>query len=61
MQNIDDQIDELTANAEVFARAKPSDKITIVRSLQRQVQTSFGPLPRVATGTHSRCRATSSP
>jgi Ca2+-transporting ATPase len=30
-------MDELTAFADVFARAKPSDKITIVRSLQRQV------------------------
>eukprot|EP00808_Paulinella_micropora_P016553 g23660.t1 len=29
-------LDKITANADVYARAKPQDKITIVRSLQRQ-------------------------
>jgi len=31
-----DKIDNITATVNVYARAKPSDKITIVRSLQRQ-------------------------
>ena len=30
------KLDQITAYADVFARAKPVDKITIVRSLQRQ-------------------------
>merc|ERR1712036_146084 len=32
----DRQIDELTARTRVFARAKPEDKLEIVKSLQRQ-------------------------
>eukprot|EP00929_Paragymnodinium_shiwhaense_P102616 TRINITY_DN6580_c0_g1_i1.p1 TRINITY_DN6580_c0_g1~~TRINITY_DN6580_c0_g1_i1.p1 ORF type:complete len:496 (+),score=109.42 TRINITY_DN6580_c0_g1_i1:1528-3015(+) len=32
----DDQLDVLTANTRVFARAKPEDKLQIVKSLQRQ-------------------------
>jgi len=31
-----DKLDELTANTRVFARAKPEDKLEIVKSLQRQ-------------------------
>lgn len=31
-----DELDAITAYADVYARAKPSDKITIVKSLQRQ-------------------------
>jgi magnesium-transporting ATPase (P-type) len=30
------KVDTITAEADVYARAKPEDKITIVRSLQRQ-------------------------
>jgi P-type Ca2+ transporter type 2C len=35
-EEIEDVLDRLTAYADVYARAKPADKITIVRSLQRQ-------------------------
>eukprot|EP00808_Paulinella_micropora_P013429 g73545.t1 len=33
---IQDQLDSITAYVDVYARARPEDKITIVRSLQRQ-------------------------
>ena len=35
-QEIEAKIDAITMHANVYARAKPLDKITIVRSLQRQ-------------------------
>lgn len=35
-QELEKKIDELTARVDVYSRAKPVDKITIVRSLQRQ-------------------------
>lgn len=35
-QELEQQLDSLTAHADVYARAQPADKITIVRSLQRQ-------------------------
>jgi len=36
MSKIDERLDAITAYADVYARAQPVDKITIVRSLQRQ-------------------------
>eukprot|EP00808_Paulinella_micropora_P026570 g25631.t1 len=36
IREVRDQIDQITNSADVYARAKPEDKITIVRSLQRQ-------------------------
>ena len=36
LSNLHDQLDKLTAHVDVYARAKPEDKITIVRSFKRQ-------------------------
>jgi len=36
IKSLEKRLDEITAFADVYARAKPVDKITIVRSLQRQ-------------------------
>ena len=35
-QQLESELDKITFNCDVYARAKPQDKITIVRSLQRQ-------------------------
>jgi len=36
VKRLESEIDQITARCDVYARAKPEDKITIVRSLQRQ-------------------------
>lgn len=36
LESIQRELDAITSHADVYARAKPADKITIVRSLQRQ-------------------------
>jgi magnesium-transporting ATPase (P-type) len=38
-EQLEKKLDAITTYADVYARAKPVDKITIVRSLQRQVLT----------------------
>jgi magnesium-transporting ATPase (P-type) len=50
LQEVRHQIDAITAHADVYARAKPEDKITIVRSLQRQGPPPEAPWPFLAVG-----------